>query len=668
MGVVELIAGACVLYASGGLLACCLQLRSTVAFLLAANVVSCALLVLFTFALSPLHLVDRAWTWGWLALALAGSIALWLRRARPAPPLTALASIPAIVRAEPLVAILLAFDSVAFAYIAALAVGTPENEGDALTYHVPRAAFWHQAHAVHYIANAIDTRLNVSPPNEEICLLFTMVLSGGQTLVGLVQVVALAVCVVATIGLARRLGLPQPAALFGGLLLLTLPVVANQGWTALNDVGVASLLATAAYFVLGERHLEFALAGLALGLALGTKLTAVLSLPLLAIIVLFSPGGRRVARAAWLFGVAAATGSLWYIVNVVETGSFDGHLANSAQQTPGSISTALGTLQRFMFNALDLSGSSIGSWHLIGDVGVRTFAYRGAGLVVIVLGLALYLRRGAGREPLLLVGAGLLTAAAPAMVHLVYRGLYDVALPNGSPVSPFPNVIAGATPSWFGPLGSLGLLAGVVVVYRLRQPRIAAVYAVAPVILAVSLAASVVWDPWRGRFFIFGFALAAASWGAMLRIRWLATAVTATACATLVLALADAQSKPSGVAWLGSAAPMVWREPVAQTQGLLRAGSDDDIVLRVAARRVPAHAELAVAPAGNDFLSPYFGPHLDRRVELVLAHGMVPVHATWLIEAPGVRANACARDWHVVFRTGHGWRIERRVAYASCAG
>ncbi len=665
MGVVELIVGACLLYASGGLLACCLRLRSTVSFLLAANVVALALLVVFTLGLSPFHLVDRTWTWAWLVLAFAGSLACWLARARPAPPIRALASIPGIARAEPLVAILLGLDALAFAYIAALAVGTPENEGDALTYHVPRAAFWHQQHAVHYIANAVDSRLNVSPPNEEIGLLFTMILSGGQTLVGLVQVGALAVCVVATVGLARRLGLAPAAALFAGLLVVTFPVVATQGWTALNDLGVASLLATAAYFVLGETRSELALAGLALGLALGTKLTAVLSVPLLILVVLFAPGGRRAARGAWLFGVAAITGSSWYIVNVVKTGSFDGRLAGSAQQTPHSVATMLGTLQRFMLNALDLSGSSFGSWHLVGDVGARTFAYRAAGVVLVVLGLIRFLGRDERRDAWRFVGAGIFVAVAPALVHLVYRAVYQALTPHGQPVAPFPNLAAGATLSWFGPLGSLILVAGIAIAWQ--RSRIAALYALAPVILALSLSVSVVWDPWRGRFFVFGYLLAAASWGLLFRYRWLASAVAAIACATLVLSLANADSKPSGAGWLGSSGSTVWGMPTVETEGLLRSGSDDDVVLRVAAQRIPAHANLAVAPAGNDFLSPYFGAQLGRHVSLVLARGTVPRQAAWLIEAPGVRPGLCGYDWRTVATTRSGWRVARRVAYGACA-
>ena len=69
-----------------------------------------------------------------------------------------------------------------------------------------RAAFWRQHHGLSYIANALESRLNVNPPNAEIGVLFTMLTSGTQRFVGLVQVSALIVCLLAAIGIARRIG------------------------------------------------------------------------------------------------------------------------------------------------------------------------------------------------------------------------------------------------------------------------------------------------------------------------------------------------------------------------------------------------------------------------------------------------------------------------------
>ena len=186
MGAFELTGGASVLVLSAGFLASCLRLRSPLAFMLAMNLIAWTAVVLFTLVFSPLRLVDPVATWAWLVALLALSVWTWLTLARPAPPLAAL---PGAIRgalAEPAVRVLAVFVVPTTAYVAALAVGTPENEGDALSYHVARAAFWNQHHGVAYVANAIETRLNVSPPNAEVADLFTMVLSGSQRFVGLV--------------------------------------------------------------------------------------------------------------------------------------------------------------------------------------------------------------------------------------------------------------------------------------------------------------------------------------------------------------------------------------------------------------------------------------------------------------------------------------------------
>src|SRR5207237_978680 len=79
----------------------------------------------------------------------------------------------------------------------------------------------------------------------------------------------------------RRLGYPVRGAACAGLLFATLSIVALEASTAQNDLVAASLPATAAAFLLGRRPAELALAGVAVGLATGVKLTTLLVLPVL---------------------------------------------------------------------------------------------------------------------------------------------------------------------------------------------------------------------------------------------------------------------------------------------------------------------------------------------------------------------------------------------------
>ena len=153
--------------------------------------------------------------------------------------------------------------------MAALIVGTAPNDYDALWYHLARAAFWKQQHAIAYIAGANDARLNGFPPNAEIAASFTMILGRTERFAGFVQLAALAGDEVAVAGIARRIGLSVRQALFGALLFATLPVVVLQSATALNDLVFGAFLACCAYFLFTWRPVTLALAALALGLALG---------------------------------------------------------------------------------------------------------------------------------------------------------------------------------------------------------------------------------------------------------------------------------------------------------------------------------------------------------------------------------------------------------------
>ncbi len=525
----ELAAGAGALLAAAALLASLLRLSSPLGFVLAAGLLAWTIAVAFILVLSPFGAVRPATTWAWLGAALALAVGAWLAGGRPRPPLAGAGSSARAALRDPAVAVLAALAAVGLAYAGALAVATPENEGDALAYHLARAAFWYQRHGVGWIGHAVDRRLNVTPPNAEIADLFTMLVSGTQRFAGLVQLGAAITLALATAGVARRVGLgPAPAA-FGGLVLLTLPVVTTQEWTALNDLVVASFLVTAVYFLLGSGRVEPALGGLATALAVGTKFTALLALPILAGAVLAVRGTKGAARLAWPLVAGVAAGSVWYVLNLAETGKVDGGLASSAGQTPDTVGSILGTLHRFLFDVLDLSGSPSADWRLDHLHGAGGALYRTAGLVLLAVAAALALGRRRGAAAL--AGAGLLVAAAPALVALAYSLFARAGRPGGATVFHAPNLLANGAASWYGPLGAIGLVAGIAVaareVRRRAAPRATLALASAPVAFALLLALTIVWDPSRGRFLIFGFALAAASWGLFLRHRWLAWATTA---------------------------------------------------------------------------------------------------------------------------------------------
>jgi 4-amino-4-deoxy-L-arabinose transferase-like glycosyltransferase len=82
-------------------------------------------------------------------------------------------------------------------------------------------------------------------------------------------------------GIARRIGLCRREALFGGLVVATLPILALQASSAQNDLVVASFLVAAVLLLLDGSRFSPYLAALATALAVGTKTSAVVGLPFL---------------------------------------------------------------------------------------------------------------------------------------------------------------------------------------------------------------------------------------------------------------------------------------------------------------------------------------------------------------------------------------------------
>ncbi|MGH3065360.1 MAG: glycosyltransferase family 39 protein, partial [Gaiellaceae bacterium] len=328
MGTLVLVAGTAAVALTGGLVAACLRMRATVSFLLAAYLLASAEIVGVSLLLSTGRRLERDVLVVVIGALLAVALACWIRLGRPAPPLPAhgRVTLRALVR-DPVVATLGVLAVVTHAYLLAVALTVPQGVGDALLYHLPRAALWKQQHGVAYVNHAPDERVNTFPPNAEIESMASMILSGGDRYVSLVQVLALGVICVAIFGIARRIGFDRRQAVFAALLFSTFTVVVLQTPTALNDLVVASLLSACAYFALGASRNELVLAALALGLALGTKLTAVFALPALALFALAGQPRRRWVSLA-LFGAAGAVaGSYWLGVNLAETGRLDGGVA-----------------------------------------------------------------------------------------------------------------------------------------------------------------------------------------------------------------------------------------------------------------------------------------------------------------------------------------------------
>lgn len=674
-GLLWLVAGLGLLGVAAALAACCLRRRSALEFVLAGYVLGWTWLVAVTLVLSPFALVTRWWSLIAASVGLLGAFTAWVATGRPRPPALVPAAADALRAARtPLLAILAVAVVVGAVYTTALGALTPANDGDALAYHLARAAFWHQEHGVGYVPNAVDVRLNGNPPNAEIGQLVTLALAGNDRYVALPQLFAYVALVLCAVALARRIGLPLREALFGALLFATLPVVVLQASGALNDLVVASFLGIAVLFSLGSSRVSLAPAALALGLALGTKLTAVLALPALVVVVALARPRRRWLElgAAGLLGLAA--GSAWYLVNLVETGKLDGGLADTSDQRAELSFPAVTTSTlRYALDVVDMSGA--------------LWPYSAVFLVAacVLAGIAVLSRHDAGSFRSLgtaaVVTAMPLLAAplVPTAQDLIVRWWAGVGRPE---TAPFElgwdlNEVADPALSWYGPLGTLLLPVGVVtgaLLWRRGASPLLVGLAAAPWLLLLTLAAAITWDPFRGRFILVGVLLAAVSWGTLLRWRALSTAATAIGVVTLGLTLVNYQGKPSGLGRvLGVENPFrvtvssIWTMSRTEAQTLVRPGSDDGPLLSFVERAIPQDARVAVAPRENDFLSPFFGPRLSRHVAPVRPFAdAAPADAEWLVLAPGSRVRRCPGAWARELETGTGWQVEHRIGPDDC--
>jgi hypothetical protein len=238
---------------------------------LSRAVLLAAYAVVLTESLGAAHLLTR----GVLAFAwiLAVASAIWWRRK------------PTFVRPALPDAILTAIIATILGILAFIAVKSPPNSTDAMAYHLPRVLFWAQQRSVQFFPTPYLNQIMLQPFAEYL-MLHTYILSGGDRFINLIQWFGCLTSIVAVAAIAKEFGADLRGQLLAALFCATLPNGILQATGAKNDYLLAAWLACAAYFLLrascgsrGGSRFDIVLAGLALGLALGTKATAYLFVP-----------------------------------------------------------------------------------------------------------------------------------------------------------------------------------------------------------------------------------------------------------------------------------------------------------------------------------------------------------------------------------------------------
>ena len=639
---------------SAGLLAASFGLRSVPSYVLAIYVIAYAELVLLVTILSLADLVVRWTVIAGVTALLAAAVVTWALAGRPRGPslLPALHGVRAALRDPPL-AILAAAVAVGLAYLTALALFTPPNSIDALWYHLTRAAMWKQEHGVGYIAGVNDARLNGNPPVAEIAVLYTMVVSGTDRLVTMVALAAYVALPLTVFGIARRLLVDRGPALCAALVFATLPVTLLQASGAKNDLVLASFATACVYFCLGRRRVEVVLTGLALALALGTKIFAPLFVPIIGLIVAVGTSKRRALALTAVAIPAIVAGSTWNVMNLIHTSSYSGGLSDgplgSGGGGGGGRSGALGFLDfvpttiHYLIDFGELPGAA--GWWFACYVGVA-------------LALAAFLLRNHDRQPRTQTLAAGLFALIPffviALGPLAKRGYQYLLFHLGRPdlgVLDYGRDFYGANQmsTYYGPVG-LAVLLSVFVLVRMRRviPRIAIVLAATPLLLVLSIAIFVGYSETSGRFFVFAVALGTAAFALFLSSRPIIWAVVALSVPTLALTLRANVEKPLSV----------WGKPRKEVQTLLVRGNEETRLIRFADESVPRRARLGLALDVHDLSYPFFDSHLERRVRFVSSTQTLLHDLDWLAVSP--RRLPPRGLWQEVLRTPGGWRLYKR--------
>ncbi len=154
------------------------------------------------------------------------------------------------------------------------------NTFDSMTYHLSRVMHWIQDQNLSFFPTANQRQIHLSPM-AEISILNYQILAGNDTLANSVQYFAMLGSLLGVSLLAKLLGGNIKTQVFTGLAAVTLPMGLLQATSTQNDYVMSLYLIGFTAFTLlqiqeGSSPVLFVLSGLSLGLAINTKLTAVL--------------------------------------------------------------------------------------------------------------------------------------------------------------------------------------------------------------------------------------------------------------------------------------------------------------------------------------------------------------------------------------------------------
>ena len=209
----------------------------------------------------------------------------------------------------------------------------PPGSIDMLNFHLPGVGAWMQSGSIWQVDNFVA---NIAPgnyPNNGDILLLAAVLPWSNDFLSHLAIYPFwALAGVAVFALATELRAPRPAAAVAGCLLLATPAVAIPALVhSYPDAVLLASFGTGVLFLMRHQRsgarAELVLAGLALGVAFGTKWYGVSSVAVVvavwgvARLLAGSGWGRVVRQGALVVGLVMLAGGVWLLRNWSESGN-----------------------------------------------------------------------------------------------------------------------------------------------------------------------------------------------------------------------------------------------------------------------------------------------------------------------------------------------------------
>jgi hypothetical protein len=205
---------------------------------------------------------------------------------------------------------------------------------DSLWYHLPFSADIAQSHATTGMEHVETVFVNwFYPQNSELLHAVGILLIGRDTLSLFINFGWLAVAFLAAYCVGRPYGRGIPAVLAAAILVGCHTLVVREPGAAKNDLMAAALLLAGIAILIeawnatpAERRSlggwPLAAAGLAVGLAAGTRLTVLaMAAALSLVVIVLAPRGGRWRAAGWWFVPGLLGGGYWYLRNLLVAGS-----------------------------------------------------------------------------------------------------------------------------------------------------------------------------------------------------------------------------------------------------------------------------------------------------------------------------------------------------------